>query len=115
MDNWTTERLSECQGAMVAPMMEVKNSGADPPAAIQVASNHLKYIQMSDVYMTILTIYDYMQLYASNFYLLGNLWAAQSAIPIYFILSFLGPKGLSASKLLQLHLELGSMHHTRDQ
>lgn len=38
-----------------------------------------------------------------------------SAISIHFILSFLGPEGLSASKLLQLHLELGSMHHTRDQ
>ena len=36
---------------MVAPMMEVKNSGADPPAAIQVASNNLKCIQMSDVCM----------------------------------------------------------------
>ena len=42
---------------MVAPMMEVKNSGADPPAAIQVASNNLKCIQMSDVYIC---LYDYM-------------------------------------------------------
>ena len=57
---------------MVAPMMEVKNSGADPPAAIQVASNNLKCIQMSDVYIC---LYDYMQLYASSFCLLGILWA----------------------------------------